>query len=114
MAKAQYSKPASQLDLEARQKNGNKSDRVLSTSDQYEGNAPEADAPGYVGTDLVYQTAANHTEAPGTSTKGAEAKVFEQFTGEEPEDIAPEADEPDEPDQEEESSDSTSSTGSVS
>ena len=87
--KAQYAKPASQLDLEARQANGNKSDRVLSWSDNYE--APEDDGEArtfsvegnetdnYVGTSSEYATYASETEAPLKGEDSAEEKVAEQF-----------------------------------
>jgi hypothetical protein len=89
--KAEFRKPASQLDLEARQEKGNASDRVLTTADTYEAPAPgEGDGrdfrvegnktDGYVGTNQEYMTYANKTEAP-LEVKGetAEGKVFELF-----------------------------------
>ncbi len=88
--KAQFSKPNSQLDLEHRLETGNKSFRELSTSDTFE--APDGDdgtgrdyrvegneTDGYVGTDPMYQTYANETEAPGVAEEGPEAEVFAQF-----------------------------------
>jgi len=90
--KAQYSKPASQVDLEARLENGNKSNAVLSTADAYE--APEGAGDGrdfrvdgnevtnYVGTSPEYATYANDTEAPlAADDDSAEAKVFASFAG---------------------------------
>lgn len=88
--KAEYAKPASQIDLEARLENGNKSDRVLSTSDSYEppkdsndgrdfrveGN----DVENYVGVSPEYATYANETEAPlKGDDDSAESKVFKDF-----------------------------------
>lgn len=88
--KAQYAAPGSQVDLERRQANDNKSDRVLSTSDEYdpqelgearsylvEGN----DVTNYIGTSPEYATYANETEAPGQGEgdDNPENVVFEQF-----------------------------------
>ena len=88
--KPQYAKPASQLDLEARQETGNESDRVLSTSDAYK--APKDSGDGrdfrvegnkieqYVGTSPEYATYANKTEEPlAGKSDSAEAKVFAAF-----------------------------------
>jgi hypothetical protein len=87
--KAEYRKPASQLDLEARQERGNASDRVLSTADTYEAPAGEGDGrdfrvegnktDNYVGTSPEYMTYANKTEAPVEAKDSAESKVFELF-----------------------------------
>lgn len=87
--KAQYAKPASQVDLEERLANGNESSRVLSTSDSYKGAGDEGDGRDfrvedndvteYVGTSPEYATYANETEAPLKSEKGAEAEIFESF-----------------------------------
>src|SRR6478752_7090424 len=88
--KAQYAAPGSQVDLERRQANDNKSDRVLSTSDEYdpqelgearsflvEGN----DVTEYIGTSPEYATYANETEAPLPieDDKNPEKVVFESF-----------------------------------
>lgn len=109
--KAQYAKPASQVDLEARQEKGNASDRVLSTADVREDEEQVESKEGYVGVDPIYQTAANATEAPGASKDGAEAKVFEAFTGDEQTGLEPHADGDDsEDDGEGESESSTSSS----
>lgn len=90
--KAEYSKPTSQVDLEARLESGNKSSRVLSTADNYE--APADTEPGrdmrvedndvsnYVGVDPIYQNYAEDTHAPLVSEgddKSPEDKVAEQF-----------------------------------
>lgn len=88
--KAQYSKPASQVDLEERLENGNRSNAILSTSDDYV--APEEptnegrdfrvednDVSGYVGTSPEYATYANDTEAPLKAKGGAENEVFDSF-----------------------------------
>lgn len=109
MAKAKYEKPASQVDLERRRKNGNKSDRVLSTSDFAEV-SEEENEPGYVGVNPEYQNAASVAGRPGMASEGAEADVFEQFTGEEPEDVKPE----DEDDDEGTSQSSSATTGNTS
>jgi len=90
--KAQYAPPNSQVDLEERLENGNKSFRELSTSDTYEGpkdENPEGrsylvegnDVTHYVGTSPEYATYANETEAPlgNESDDSAEAQVFEEF-----------------------------------
>ena len=89
--KAQYAKPASQLDLEARLENGNKSDRVLSTSDNYEPptdsgdgrdfRVEDNDISEYVGVSPEYATYANETEAPLASDEedSAEQQVFDAF-----------------------------------
>jgi hypothetical protein len=77
MAKAEYSKPASQLDLEARQKDDYEPPAVLKP-----GVDPALSTNGYVGVDPIYQNAANSTERPIEATKGAEAKVFENFLDE--------------------------------
>lgn len=86
---AQYAAPGSQVDLQRRQDNDNKSDRVLSTSDEYspveygegrdfrvEGNEVEQ----YIGTSPEYATYANETEAPlKAEGDNPELVVFEQF-----------------------------------
>lgn len=89
--KAQYEKPASQVDLEERLENGNRSDRVLSTSDEYVGNDVEEettryavednDLSNYVGVSPEYATYANETEAPlgSDDDDNPEAQVFEEF-----------------------------------
>ncbi|QEM40909.1 MAG: hypothetical protein [Phage AS32] len=86
--KAQYSKPASQVDLERRLENGNKSNRVLSTSDQYDASDSEGgrdyrvednDVSNYVGTSAEYATYASKTEAPLKAKDSAEKKVFDSF-----------------------------------
>lgn len=74
MAKPTYSKPASQLDLEERQKSDYTPPSVL-----LQGEDPHLSTNGYVGVDPVYQNAANDTEKPMQADKGAEAKVFEKF-----------------------------------
>lgn len=89
--KAQYAAPGSQVDLKRRQDNDNKSDRVLSTSDEYEpveqGEARDYrvegnNVDGYIGTSPEYATYANETEAP-LKSKGdddnPESLVFESF-----------------------------------
>lgn len=117
--KAEYAPPASQVDLEERQKTGNKSFRELTTSDTYE--PPEDEEGGrefavegnklddYVATSPEYMTYANKTEKPGASNKGPEAQVFKEFD-EAMNRPAPKAKE----EEKEESSDSSTSTTSTS
>lgn len=80
MAKANYTKPVSQLDLERRQKDGHAPGSVLDP-----GSNPELSTNGYVGVDAVYQNAANDTEKPRQADKGPEAKVFSEFLDEDAE-----------------------------
>jgi hypothetical protein len=88
--KAQYAAPGSQVDLQRRQDNDNKSDRVLSTADNYEpveqGEAREFVVEGndqsqYIGTDVIYANYANETEAPlkAEGDDNPELVVFENF-----------------------------------
>lgn len=88
--KPQYAKPASQVDLERRLENGNRSDRVLSTSDQYTPNTEDGgrtflvegnDRSQYVGTSPEYANYANETEKPDWASvdESAETKVAAQF-----------------------------------
>jgi len=87
--KAQYAKPASQVDLEERLANGNKSDKVLSTADSYEGAADSGEArdyrvegndtEAYIGVAPEYQTYANDTEAPLQGDDSAENDVIASF-----------------------------------
>lgn len=71
MAKASYSKPTSQLDLEARQKADYVPPGVVKKSED-QGLSDN----GYIGVDPIYQNHANDTEAPIQSEKGPEAKIF--------------------------------------
>lgn len=84
--KATYAPPSSQVDLEYRQKHGNESDRVLSTSDAAPQEAPQDgrdfavegnDLDAYVNVNPEYMTYANETEAPAKAEKGPE-KVLEE------------------------------------
>lgn len=88
--KAQYAPPASQVDLEERLENGNRSLNILSTSDQFE--KPEVnegdgrdfrvednDTDGYMATAPEYATYANETEKPHFPDEGAENEVAAQF-----------------------------------
>lgn len=87
--KPQYAKPASQVDLEARLENGNQSDRVLTTSDNYEPPEPGEDertymvegndTSAYIGAASEYVTYANETEKPMSSEKNPEDVVAKQF-----------------------------------
>lgn len=85
---AEYAPPTSQVDLERRLANDNRSDRVLLTSDSYvpaEGDEGRSfavegnDLSEYVGTNPEYMTYANETEAPLASEGGPEAEVFDFF-----------------------------------
>lgn len=88
--KAQYAKPASQVDLEERLAKGNASDKVLSTAEVRRGEEVPEDGrdyrvegnetDGYVGVSPEYATYANETEAPLQSDKGAENEVFASFS----------------------------------
>jgi hypothetical protein len=79
MPKPSYSKPASQLDLEARQdKNYRPPSQVAGSVD------PGVSENGYVGTDPIYQNHANHTEAPYEGDpKSAEGKIDQHFLADE-------------------------------
>jgi hypothetical protein len=74
MAKPNYEKPTSQLDLEARQKSDYEPAAVL-----VKGTDAEPSDNGYVGVDPIYQTFANDTEQPLLAEKGAEAKVEDRY-----------------------------------
>lgn len=106
--KANYEKPRTQVDLEARLENGNASSKVLSTAD----NAPQAEDDGngrdyrvegnetdaYLNVDPMYQNYANDTEAPHLSEEGPEADLEDQLRGEgENEDQPDEGDKPADP-----------------
>lgn len=70
MAKPNYSKPASQVDLEERQ-----SKDYVPPAQLLQGKDPEPSKTGFVGVDAVYQNYANDTEAPRKAEGGPEAKV---------------------------------------
>lgn len=70
MAKPQYSKPTSQVDLEERMK-----DDYVVPSRLVQGTDPEKAETPYVGVDPIYQNYANETEKPLLSEKGAESKL---------------------------------------
>jgi len=99
--KANYEPPASQVDLEERQKSGFASAAVLSTSDEYARRQAEKgdeedenarsfavegnDLDGYLGgISPEYQTYANPTEKPHKAEEGPE-QVLEEFAYEEDE-----------------------------
>ena len=100
---ANYELPASQVDLQARLENGNKSDRILSTADIYE--APEDDenardyrvegndTENYLNVDPMYQNYANDTEAPHLSEEGPEADLEDLLRGESESEDQPDEDE---------------------
>lgn len=115
--KAQYAKPATQVDLEERLANGNASFKVLSTAE----NAPVPDPDevagqsyavegneldGYIGTSPEYMTYANDTEKPGVGEDNVEEDVAEFFLermeNAQPEKEDVEAEEPEEPEAPEE------------
>lgn len=72
MPKAKYTKPSTQLDLEARQKADYVPEAQLSP-----GEDPKPSENGYVGVDPIYQTFANPTEKPMRAEKGSLAKIEE-------------------------------------
>lgn len=74
MTKANYEKPASQVDLEARQKKDYQPSSVL-----IKGEDPVVSDNGYIGVDPIYQNYANETEAPMKSEGGPEAKIQANF-----------------------------------
>lgn len=89
----EYTKPTSQLDLEARQENGNASFKVLSTSDQAPKPGDEDedarsyvvednDLDGYLNVDPIYMNYASDTEQPLLAEEGPE-QVLEEFIREE-------------------------------
>jgi len=87
--KAQYAKPASQLDLEARLESGNESDRVVSTADTFKGAQDDGkartyvvednDTSGYIGTSGEYVTYANDTEKPVIADDSVEDQIAKEF-----------------------------------
>ena len=72
MAKPQYSKPTSQVDLEERQKKDYVPPAVLT-----QGEDQPVSENGYIGVDPIYQNFANETEAPFAVEKGPEKEIFE-------------------------------------
>jgi hypothetical protein len=81
---ASYSKPASQLDLEARQdENYSPPSRVKKGVD------PQPSNDGFVGTDQIYKSRANYTDMPIKAEGGAEAKVFDSQYSDQPSFPAP-------------------------
>jgi hypothetical protein len=70
MAKPQYSKPASQVDLEERL-----SDDYVPVGQLNQGTDPGLSDNGFVGVDPIYQNFANETEKPFKAEKGPEAKI---------------------------------------
>ena len=74
MAKANYEKPASLVDLEERQKKDYVPMGVL-----VPGTDREQSDNGYVNVDPIYQTFANETEKPFAAESGAEAKVEKNY-----------------------------------
>jgi hypothetical protein len=85
---AQYAPPASQVDLEERRANDNKSDRMLLTAPGYEQDAPQDgrdyrvegnDLENYISTSPEYMTYANETEAPLRADDSVEEEVADEF-----------------------------------
>ena len=68
-----FTKPTSQLDLEARQKKDYKPASIVA------GTNPEIDDSGYIGVDPIYQNAANEVDEPLTPTEGPEAITEEAY-----------------------------------
>lgn len=69
MAKPQYSKPTSQVDLEERTKDG-----YVPSGQLLQGTDPQPAETPFVGVDPIYQNYANETEKPLLAEKGAEKK----------------------------------------
>lgn len=86
---ARYAKPSSQLDLERRLENENRSSRILSTAPSYkeaveEGGAREFavednNLDNYLGVDVVYQNYASDTDEPLEAEGGPEKELLDQF-----------------------------------
>lgn len=72
MAKPNYEKPASQVDLEERQKKD-----YMPPAQLRPGVDPEPSHTGFVGVDPIYQNYANATEAPLRAEKGPEKQIEE-------------------------------------
>lgn len=77
MAKARYSRPTSQVDLEERLKNDNAAPAVLKDTNPAESTAYYTKT-GFVGTDPVYQNYANETDAPRKAEDGPD-KLAEEY-----------------------------------
>lgn len=78
--KVVYTKPTSQLDLEARQEAEKKGENPFAVADAVRNpTGPEETKDLYVGTDPIYQNHANDTEAPKQSEKGAEKDAEQGF-----------------------------------
>ena len=73
MAKPQYSKPTSQVDLEERSK-----DDYVPPAQLIQGTDPQPAETGFVGVDPIYQNFASDTEKPLRAEKGAEKKFEDQ------------------------------------
>lgn len=112
MAKAKYEKPASQVDLEARQKSD-----YVPPSVKKVGTDAEPSENGYVGVDPIYQNYANDTDGPQAAESGPEAKVESDFYADEVDYEAgatPEGEKEAEEDAEEEDDDDDKSQSSAS
>lgn len=69
-----FTRPTSQLDLEARQKAGNKVEGVLTTT-----NPKAPDDSGFIGTDPIYQSRANESDQPLAAEEGPDAVAEADF-----------------------------------
>jgi hypothetical protein len=110
MAKPTYTKPTSQLDLEARQKKDYVPSSVL-----IKGEDQPVSTNGFIGVDEVYQNYANATDAPMAAEGGAEAKIQKNFVAEDVDFTAgatPDGDSDDEDDDEDDEEPSGSTTPS--
>lgn len=84
MAKARYSKPTSQVDLDERLKNENRVTGILKDTNPADSSVYYAES-GFVGTDPIYQNYANDTDEPLKAESGADKQaedyVKKQVTG---------------------------------
>lgn len=73
MTEANYTKPATQLDLEARNEEG-----YVPSTQLKKGQDGEPSKNGYVGVDPIYQNHASHTEAPMKGDEGIEQELLNE------------------------------------
>lgn len=99
--KPNYSKPASELDLEARQ-----AEDYVPPTVVVKGTDAPLSSNGYIGVDPIYQNAANDTEKPIKAEGGAEAALYEKS-------LADDAEYPELDGEPVEDDDSSSSSGST-
>jgi hypothetical protein len=105
--KPSYSKPTSQLDLEARQKPDYVPPGVVK-----QGEDQGLSDNGYIAVDPIYQNHANDTEAPIRAEKGPEAKVFDNHYAEDVDFDTTGPEEGEAPEDEDESEDENESSSS--